>query len=134
MTSATSPAYSGHLRSLWFGLLAGPIVWSIYFIVGYGATEYVCKLGLLEFRILGLAAISAIIVGLTLIALLITLYAGFLAYRNWQRVGKDASEGPPSHRPEENTQFMAQAGMLLSGLFTLIILLTGIPAFVLPPC
>ena len=134
MTSTASQTYTGQLRSLWFGLLAGPIVWSVYFLVGYGLTEFVCKLGLLEFRILGLAALSAIIVGLTLVALLITLYAGFLAYRNWQRMKEDEpDEGQPSW-PAENSQFMALTGLLLNGLFSLTILVSGIPAFFLPPC
>lgn len=134
MTSTTSATYSGQLRSLWFGLLAGPIVWTIYFLLGYGLIESVCKLGLLESRILGLATVSTVIVGLTVLALLITLYAGFLAYRNWQRIKDDELDGSQSDRPEENSRFMALAGLLLSGLFSLTILLTGVPAFILPPC
>jgi hypothetical protein len=116
------------------GLLAGPIIWSVYFLAGYGLTEFVCKLGLLEFRILGLPALSAIIAGLTVAALLVTLYAGFLAYRRWQQVAADEpGEGQPS-RLEENSQFMALAGVLLNGLFALTILLTGVPVFFLPAC
>jgi hypothetical protein len=134
MTSITPQTYSGHLRSLWFGLLAGPIAWSIYFLVGYGLTEFVCKLGQLEFRIWGLAALSAIIMGLTLVALLVTLYAGFLAYRNWQRVKEDEPEEVQPSPPEENSRFLALVGLLLSGLFSLVILLTGIPTFFLSPC
>jgi hypothetical protein len=134
MTSTASRSYTGHLRSLWFGLLAGPITWSVYFMAGYSLIEFTCKLGLLEFRILGLAALSAIVVGLTLIALLVTLYAGFLAYRNWQQVQEDEPDRAQQSRPEENSRFMALAGMLLSGLFSLLILLTGIPTFFLPPC
>ncbi|HXV97953.1 MAG TPA: hypothetical protein VEC93_05985 [Anaerolineae bacterium] len=134
MIYSAPPTDARQLRWLWFGLLAGPLVWGVYFLGGYGLTEFVCKLGLLKFRILGLPALSATIVGLTMAALLVTLYAGFLAYRNWQQVAAvEPGEGQPN-RLEENSQFMTLAGVLLNGLFALTILLTGLPAFFLPSC
>lgn len=131
MTTQTPSSSAPNLWALWFGLLAGPLVWSVYFIAGYGLVEFACKLGLLQFNLLGLNAIAAAIIGLTLIALLVTLYAGLLAYQKWQQVRRDELD---SGQAEKSRVFMAQAGVLLSGLFALLILLTGIPAFILRPC
>jgi hypothetical protein len=122
------------LWALWFGLLAGPLIWSVYFMAGYALVEFACKLGLLRFNLLGLSAVSAIIIGLTLVALLATLYAGFVAYQKWQRMRRDESDQVDRGRAEKSPMFMALAGVLLSGLFALLILLTGIPALVLRPC
>jgi hypothetical protein len=133
-TYITPPAKSSKLGALWFGLLAGPIIWSVYFMVGYGLVEFVCKLGLLGFNLLGLSAVSVIITGLTLVALLATLYGGFLAYRKWQQLKRDEADQVNRGRAEESRVFMALAGVLLSGLFALLILLTGLPALVLRPC
>jgi biopolymer transport protein ExbB/TolQ len=141
----TAPRTDRHLRSLWFGVLAGPITWTVHFLVGYGLVEVACRLRLLESQLLGLTALSVIILVLTLVALLVTLYAGFLAYRNWRRMQVERREGVKQRREaaersdqrrlvEESGRFMAFGGVLLNGLFSFVILVTGIPVLILPPC
>ena len=121
-------------RSLWLGFLAGPMTWVVYFIIGYLLVEAVCKTGFLSISLFGLTALSALILLLTVIGLFITLYASLVNYRKWQQApekGSLAFDDPLGHRP---VRFMALAGLLLGGLFTLIILLTGISVFILRPC
>ena len=118
-------------RSLWLGLLAGPLTWAVYFILGYLLVEAVCKAGFLNISLFGL---TALILLLTVIGLVITLYASLYNYRKWQQAPEKGSldfDDPLGHKP---ARFMALAGLLLSGLFGLIILLTGISVFILRPC
>ena len=120
--------------SLWLGLLAGPLTWVVYFILGYLLVEAVCKTGFLNISLLGLTALSAIILLLTVIGLFITLYTSFFNYRKWRQAPEKGNldfDDPLGHRP---ARFMALAGLLLSALFALIILLTGVSVFILRPC
>ena len=130
----TEAAPQQDTRSLWLGLLTGPLTWAVYFILGYLLVEAVCKTDFLSFSLFGLTALSAIILLLTVLGLFITLYACFFNYRKWQQAlekGSQDFDDQLGHRP---ARFMALAGLLLGGLFTLIILLTGASVFILRPC
>lgn len=110
-------------RNLWLGLLAGPLAWSVYFTVGYLFIEAACRKATPITPLLGVAWPSLVVVLLTIITLSIIGYAGRFTFQWWQQ----------RDRPEYS-RFMGQAGFLLSGLFALVVLLTGIPALVLAPC
>ena len=116
-------------RSLWFGLLAGPIVYSVHFLVVYLLVEAACKADLLHFSVLSFNGIAVSVLVLTILAALINLVAGVLTYRTWQR-RKDIEGGTQgSYAP-----FMALVGVWLNGLFAITILATGIPPLFLQPC
>lgn len=115
--------------SLWYGLVGGPIVYSLHFLAVYLLAEAACKADLLRYRIWGLEAISFWVVVLTVVAAAITGYGAFLAYRNWRRTRENEAQGLPSY-----PSFMAFTGLWLSGLFTVTILLTGLPALFLVLC
>jgi hypothetical protein len=66
-------------RWLWFGLASGPIVYSLYFIIGYFLAEAACVADLLRYRIFGLEAISFWITVLTVSAAAITLFSTVIA-------------------------------------------------------
>jgi hypothetical protein len=128
-------------RFLLATLLAGPFVWGIYFLVGYLLIEAACKTTLFGFTFLGLTGISTIILGLTLVAILIVLYAGLAARRQQQAyAGQQGLAEPadsfdhPQQMAEGHTPFMAYAAVLLNILFALLIILTGLAVFFLYPC
>ena len=121
-------------RNLVLLLLAGPLIWSVYHIVGYLLVEVACRTGILAGRILGLSALWWILIVLTVAALLATLYAGFLAYRNWQDTRTISTEVEEADLVKGRTRFLALSGLLLNSLFAVIILLDGIPALVLRLC
>jgi hypothetical protein len=148
MTNEAGPFQDrSYIRLLWLSLLAGPVVWAAYFFSGYLLNEVACTAGLLRSTILGLPLLPVLTVVYTLLALGLVIYAGLWAYRQWQ---------PPAHRQQlgsepggskkdgsaageeievwDRTRFMTFAGMLLSLLFGITILLTGIPSLVLRPC
>ncbi|MCI0398995.1 MAG: hypothetical protein L0332_15770 [Chloroflexi bacterium] len=151
--------------ALWLNFLSGPLIWSIYFTLGYFLVEIACRQALLSFRVVGLPGTSAAVLVLTLVALLATFYAGYRSYNNltqrrrlwpakvhakvvknfhmlWGAAAdvnsyyywREEREGVQVALKGRYVEFMAVAGVLLNGLFGLIILLTGIPALVLQPC
>jgi hypothetical protein len=137
MAQPTSPLtiHSPH-RFLWLKLLAGPLIWSLYFFVGYGVIEATCKSELARVNFWGFPALSVFVLGWTLLALLAALYMGFLAYRDWQRSPEDNSNGATAWGSMENYRpFMNFGGVLLSGLSSLTILMMGLlPLLFLQPC
>jgi hypothetical protein len=114
-------------RSLAFAVLTGPIAWTVYFLAGYSLTEAACRLPLLMGWVggAGLSAVSVGVLVLTVAALLVILYAGWLAYGHWRR---------PAPAKSEMERFMAVSGLLLNALFGLLTIATGLPALVLAPC
>jgi hypothetical protein len=115
--------------SLWFGVLTGPIIYSLHFVVVYLLVETACKADLLQFSVLGINGISFWVALLTLVAAGLTGYSTFVAYRDW-RQSHPASEG----RHESYAALMALLGLALGGFFTGVIMLTGLPALFLVVC
>lgn len=117
-------------RRLWFCLLNGPVVYAIYFAIGYFFVEATCKADLFAFTVLGLDMISWTVVVLTVLAAAVTGYGLALSLRIWRHTHDfDDPADDAGYAP-----FMAFTGAWMSGLFTLVILVTGIPALVLVLC
>ncbi len=116
-------------RILWLGLLTGPIVYAIYFISGYMLVEFACQTGVLQNTVGGLSLYAVIVLGLTLVAALLILLTGLSNFRRWRQ--RDLSQPDAA---DEAVPFMRFGGLLLSVLFTTLILLTGIPFLVLQSC
>ena len=72
----------------------------------------------------------------SLAALAVAAAAGGTAWRSW-RTTRAERPGGPEHLLESGagrTRFMALAGLLLSGLFFLGVMMAAIPLFLVPPC
>ncbi len=99
---------------LWFGILGGPMAWSAHLLVSYGLVYVVRGTG------------WAFLLHLTtLTTALVALAAGIAAWRGWRH--------PPAENRAEmpdvaaRRRFMGYIGLLLSGLFFLVILVEGTP-------
>jgi hypothetical protein len=118
-------------------LLAGPILWSLHFIVGYLLVEAFCQAGW-NFSVLGLNGISFIVSALTVLALIGTALFAFKSYRSWRAFnpGRNMKDElrDSSRWFEEPAEFMYFSGFLLSVLFAVVILMVGLPALFLHPC
>ena|SRR5687767_7682311 len=133
---ANSISLSHLNRSPWFHLLGGPVLWSAHFLVIYAWVEFACRVRLLvlDSTVLGLTVLSWSVLILTLIAVLATLYVGWSAYRSWRCIRESRETNELDAWAVESQRFMAFSGIFLSALFSLVILLTGLPALVLGPC
>lgn len=115
--------------TLWMGLLTGPIVYALYFIVGYLVVEMACQTGVLQTAVGGLSLYAVIVLVLTLFAALVTLLTGLSNFRRWRQHATDHAIDTDHASP-----FMVFGSILLSILFTSLILLTGIPVLVIQSC
>ena len=108
------------------GLLAGPVVYSLYFMAIYLLVEAACREALLQGELWGLNALRVAVVGLTIAAVVIMLALTFLTYPGGRHTGREDAR--------RNQRFMAQTGLWLSGFFVVVTLVTGIPILVLELC
>ena len=136
MSEVVSPGQDTNARALWVQLLAGPILWSVHFLVSYMLVEAACQAGW-NFTMLGMNGLSFLVIVLTALAVLGTALFAVKSYRGWRtihggrlrdqvREGSGWFEGP--------VDFMYFSGLLLSVLFAIVILMVGLPALFLQPC
>jgi len=110
-------------RNRWqlpFAFFAGPVLWGLQILIGYGLVTAACISGSswLVYLMIGIAA-------------LIVLIAAILAYRAWP-VRSDKSL--VLETDQETQTFWAISGFAISTLFFLLILATAVAAFFLSPC
>ena len=136
MSEVVSSGQDTNARALWVQLLAGPILWSVHFLVSYMLVEAACQAGW-NFTMLGMNGLSFLVIVLTALAVLGTALFAVKSYRGWRtihagrlrdqvREGSGWFEGP--------VDFMYFSGLLLSVLFAIVILMVGLPALFLQPC
>lgn len=106
---------------LWLGVLAGPFAWAMQQQVNYMITASACEEG----QQWWLHAVS-------FLALLLAATGGFVSWRMLQRFGG----GPIDQGEMRNTRarFMAIWGVGFSAFFSLVILATEIPVWILGAC
>jgi hypothetical protein len=127
----------GRSWMLGFQLLAGPILWSFHFIVGYLLIEVFCRAGW-NFQILGMNGLSFLVIALTVLAVLGAILFGVTSYRGWREVNPGGSLWDQlrntSRWSDEPTEFVYFSGFLLSVFFAITIVMVGLPALFLHPC
>jgi hypothetical protein len=104
-------------------VLGGGVAWALhlagsYFIIALGCPRQWPEIGLL----LGLITVAA--VGST-------AASGLVAWSGW-RLAPTPADG--TGFAAESSRLLCLVGLLLSGLFTTLVLLGGISPLVLPPC
>ena len=105
---------------LWLTILAGPAAWFLNMEASFALVPLVCQWH------------SGFVPGLTAaIALAIVAASGLLARYEWQRLEVHSGDPQPA---EPRPRAMALGGMLLSGLFFVVILAQTIPTLELELC
>ena len=134
MTRVVSPRQE---TNIWIQLLAGPVIWSAHFLLGYLLVEAFCKMGW-SFTILGLNGLSFIVIVLTLLAVLGTVLFAFRSYHGWRNINQGRTLrdqfGNTAGWYDGPVEFVYLSGFFLSVLFAATILVVGIPALFLQPC
>lgn len=137
MSQAAPSRQEGSSWMFWAQLLAGPILWSIHFIVSYLLAEAFCRMGW-NFDLLGLPGLSVIVVVLTVLALLGVALFAMRSYRGWRNSNPELTlrdqVRETSRWSEGPVEFVYLSGFLLSVLFGVTILAVGIPALFFQPC
>jgi hypothetical protein len=112
MSATVAPADRGQ----WLGILTGPLAWSGQQALNYGWEElFACTRAATTGTVAGID-VRALIVVLNLVLAAATAAAGLVASRRWQDLrGQDPTPGA-------RAEWMALAGVLVSGLFFVAIL------------
>jgi hypothetical protein len=110
-----------HDLALWTGFLAGPLVWLLSFGARWSLSGWVCAF---HWK-------PALFV-IAFVALLMVAGSGFLAWTEWQRVGREmpGEAGGAVAR----SRLLAMFGVALSALSLLLILSQAIPEIMLGAC
>jgi hypothetical protein len=111
------------VRPRWLGLALAPLAWILQISVNYAITPWLCRWesGPLLQQVVSVVALFAAGVGVA------------LCWMEWRRHGGGSllhAGADLADRP----RFMALTGLLFGALLWLLILLQGIPPFVVPPC
>lgn len=109
------------LWALWVGVFAGPVAWAVHLMGSFAIVEWTCATD----RAWVHHAVSAGV-------LLIALAGGLIALRSYLATGKATETEAPGHRGR--THFLALAGVAISAMFLLIILVSEIPNLMMHPC
>ncbi len=104
------------LGSLWFGFIGGAVAWTAQLLGGYFVVTLGCTTN----------------TDLTLAVHLISLVALLVSWRHWRAMGTEEEPGVRTAR--QRSGFMARFGLFADALFGVLILFTGVTAFVLPRC
>ncbi len=122
---------------LWVGFLAGPTLWSLHLVVSEFLVGAACSsgpAGFNGFTILGATGWRWVLLLVTGFFALLVLAADVVAYRSWQesRIGIEVTGvvGGAAGR----SGWLALAGILMSTLFLIGILLAGVPIVWLSGC
>ena len=107
--------------TLWYGFLGAPLAWFFALLFSYPLVPYACWSG----NVWTLYALN-------LVALILTLGAGGTAYRMFADTG---AELPGDHATRtDRTRLMAAAGIIFSGLFSLIVIAHLVSTAIMGPC
>lgn len=124
-TSSRSPRW----WRLWFGFLGGALAWGLHFGGLYTLVSVHCATGWLSNAPAWLIGIGVVV---TLLALGITGAAGWAATQ--LRRDTPATGDAVAEARLEAGRALGTGGMLLNGLFALLIALETLPLFVLRAC
>ena len=114
---------------LWYGVLAGPIVWACQLLLDYGLDEAVaCAPGNRTPGLFFNTGIETVIQITNAVATVLTLLAFFVSYRCFRRLR--ASDETVGNR----ARWMAIAGMFNSSLFLIISVMKFASPIFLGPC
>jgi hypothetical protein len=122
--------------ALWFGLFGAPAVWSLQLLASYALVAHGCYPAAEPMTIPVVPGLTMLVLGTGATALVVALVAGSLAWRSW-RATQHEHEGDHEallEAAEGRTRFMALAGMLLSAVFVLGIVMNVVPVLLLRPC
>jgi hypothetical protein len=117
-------------KLLWIGVLTGPIAWSAQILVNYNLEEMNCSLGVLNHGRAWGVGVGTIITSVNVLLAAATFGAGLTALACWRKIRRAGPGRAVGGRP----LWMAGAGMMVSGLFLIMIGFGFAGPFILKVC
>jgi hypothetical protein len=121
--------------ALWFGLFGAPAAWTLMFMASYGMAAHFCYPHDTPLSASTFAGLRAVIGGVLLGAIVVATAAALIAIKIWRATNDGPRRTERTREPSEvRVRWMACGGILVSILFLFLILLSGVPVLVVPPC
>jgi len=129
---------SVRLATLWFGLLGGPIAWTLQLLIDYPLVAHYCFPDAARRIVPTIDSLHLIVSIVSVLALAGAVAALFTALRSWRVSGGDfggeraqLTEAAP---PPGRVRFMSLGGILVSSLTIVGIVIHGGFVILLAPC
>jgi hypothetical protein len=110
--------------------VAGPVIWSVHFMVVYLVTEAGCTGDGPGLRLFDPPVPKVVTLAATAAAAVASVACAWWAYRRW----RPRNHEPATDEGGDRGGSLAFAGFLLSLLSFVMVLFVGVPALVLPSC
>ena len=128
---ATRQEVGGHdlgIGPLLIATLGAPVAWALHRAVCYFLVALACTT---SWRGTG---VTVAILAVTAVLGAFSAWCGRFSYRRWRALGGEGGWDRALDRPGGRGGFYWILGVLLSGLFTLVIVLEGLPPLFVPTC
>jgi hypothetical protein len=124
------------VAKLFAGMVVAPLAWALEMLVGYTLAAHACYPADVALAAPTWANLRMTIEGVS-IALWLLLFVGVaIAWSNWKATRRQSNVDP--HRMVQSgdgrPRFMALCGVIVSGLFTIVLLFTSIGILWVPTC
>ena len=122
--------------ALWFGLFGAPVAWSLQLLASYALVAHGCYPDSEPMTMPVVPGLRTLVLGTGVTALVVALLAGGSAWRSWRATQHEHESRHEAllEAGEGRRRFMALAGMLLSAVFLLGIVMNIVPLLMLRPC
>jgi hypothetical protein len=126
------------LFPLWFGLLGGPIAWSLQLLVDYPLVAHYCFPDAAKRIVPTLDSLRLLVIIVSVLALALAVAALLTAVRSWHASGGEFGDArtmlTEAAPPPGRVRFMALGGILASSLTIVGIVIHGGFILMLAPC
>jgi hypothetical protein len=121
--------------ALWFGLFGAPAAWAVMLMVSYGMSSHFCYPQDTPLPLSTFGALRATLGAVILAAGVVAAGAGLVALSAWRDTRVDLAGNSRSLEVRGGRpHWMALGGVLVSVLFLFLIVLSGVPVLLVPPC
>lgn len=137
MTEAWLVERTAHLEArrrvrLWYDIVGAPVVWALQAALLWFVESRACADGTRAWGPLGAGGVNAVFGVVTALAFAAAAYAFAGSWRAWQAT--DAAPQLTAVDGHGVHEYLAVAGVLISGVFLLAILWTGLPIVLVSAC
>jgi hypothetical protein len=126
------------LGPLWFGLLGGPVAWSLQLLVDYPLVAHYCFPDAARRTVPTIDSLQILVIIVSVLALAVAIAALLTSLRSWRtsggNFGRERVTLVEAAPPPGRVRFMALGGILASGLTIIGIVLHGGFILMLAPC
>jgi hypothetical protein len=123
--------------ALWFGLFAAPAAWALQLISNYALLAHFCyprntPLSSPDFG--GTRAVAIVVSAALLVVAVLALLTAIRSWRMTKQPANSAAAAGDEARGVGRVRFMAQAGVLVSGIFVYGVVMAAVPLLAMRPC